>query len=67
VDLELYSLAASAILGCTYCLTSHEQVTRHGGLSPEQVNDAVRIAATVHGVSLALALEPDAASVAATG
>jgi alkyl hydroperoxide reductase subunit D len=36
------------------CLTSHEKVVREGGLSQEQVQSAVRIAAVVHAVAATL-------------
>jgi hypothetical protein len=36
------------------CLTSHEKVVREGGLSQEQVQAAVRIAAVVHAVAAVL-------------
>ena len=62
-DFELYCLAVSAINGCEMCLQSHEKVVLDGGLSDEQVHDAVRIAATIHGA--AVALELDAADKAA--
>ena len=51
VDFELWSLAVSAINGCGMCMESHEKVVRHGGLSSEQVQAAVRIAAVVHAVA----------------
>ena len=54
VDFELYSLAASAILGCDWCLRAHERVVVEGGLTEEQVHDAVRIAATINGAAIAL-------------
>jgi len=54
VDFELWSLAVSAVNGCGMCLTSHEKVVREGGLSQEQVQAAVRIAATVHAVAAVL-------------
>jgi alkyl hydroperoxide reductase subunit D len=54
VDFELYSLAASAILGCDWCLRAHEKVVLEGGLTEEQVHDAIRIAATVNGAAIAL-------------
>ncbi|HTR17967.1 MAG TPA: carboxymuconolactone decarboxylase family protein [Acetobacteraceae bacterium] len=54
VDFELWSLAVSAINGCGMCVESHEKAVRHGGLSQEQVQTAVRIAATVHAVAAAL-------------
>ncbi len=54
VDFELWSLAVSAINGCGMCLESHEKAVRHGGLGQEQVQAAVRIAATVHAVAAIL-------------
>lgn len=51
VDFELWSLAVSAINGCGMCMESHEKIVRHGGLSSEQVQAAVRIAAVVHAVA----------------
>ncbi|MDR3523875.1 MAG: carboxymuconolactone decarboxylase family protein [Acetobacteraceae bacterium] len=54
VDFELWSLAVSAINGCGMCMESHEQVVRHGGLSAEQVQTAVRIASVVHAVAATL-------------
>ena len=44
---ELFSLAVSAINGCGTCMASHEQVVTKGGVTEDQVHDAVRIAATV--------------------
>lgn len=55
-DFELMCLAVSAINGCQACVQSHEQVVRTAGLSEDQVHDAVRIAATVNAVGLALTL-----------
>ena len=57
VDFELWSLAVSAINGCGMCMESHEKVVRHGGLSTEQVQTAVRIAAVVHAVAVTLEAE----------
>jgi alkyl hydroperoxide reductase subunit D len=54
VDLELFCLAVSAIHGCEACVRAHDKVVREGGLTELQVNDAVRIAATVHGAAVAL-------------
>jgi len=54
VDFELYALAASAVGGCESCMRSHEHVVVEGGLTEEQVHDAVRIAATIHGAAIAL-------------
>ena len=54
VDFELYALAASAVGGCESCVRSHERVVLEGGLTEEQVHDAVRIAATIHAAAIAL-------------
>jgi alkyl hydroperoxide reductase subunit D len=54
LDFELWSLAVSAVNGCGMCLTSHEKLLREGGLSQEQVQAAVRIAAVVHAVAAIL-------------
>ncbi len=60
VDFELYSLAVSAINGCGACVAAHDKVVRGAGVSAEGVQSAVRIAAVLHG--LAVALESTAAS-----
>ncbi len=57
VDFELWSLAVSAINGCEMCVRSHEQMVRQGGLTQEQVQAALRIAAVVHGVAVVLDTE----------
>jgi alkyl hydroperoxide reductase subunit D len=54
VDLELFSLAVSAIHGCEACVRSHEKVVLEGGLSQQQVFDSVRIASVMHGAAVAL-------------
>jgi alkyl hydroperoxide reductase subunit D len=54
VDFELWSLAVSAINGCGMCMESHEKIVRQGGLTQEQVQTAVRIAAVVHAVAATL-------------
>jgi alkyl hydroperoxide reductase subunit D len=56
VDFELFSLAVSAVNGCGTCMQAHEKVVLAGGLSEEQVFDAVRIASTIHGAAVALDL-----------
>ena len=57
VDFELWSLAVSAINGCGMCMESHEKVVKHGGVSTEQVQAAVRAAAVVHAVAGVLEAE----------
>ncbi|HEU0034829.1 MAG TPA: carboxymuconolactone decarboxylase family protein [Kofleriaceae bacterium] len=54
LDFELACLAASAITGCEMCVRSHERVVRDKHGTKEQVQDAVRIAAVVHAVAIAL-------------
>jgi alkyl hydroperoxide reductase subunit D len=53
-DFELFCLAVSAINGCGTCMQSHERVVTEAGLTEDQVNDAVRVAATMNGVAAAL-------------
>jgi len=56
VDFELACLAVSAINGCEMCVRSHEETAIKGGLTEENVNDAVRIAATMAAAAQALEL-----------
>ncbi len=53
-DFELFCLAVSAINGCEACVKSHEHVVLEGGLSEDNVHDAVRIAAVIHAAAVAL-------------
>lgn len=50
-DFELYSLAVSAITGCGMCIDSHEKGLKKHGLSAEQIQQAIRIAAVIHAVA----------------
>lgn len=54
VDFELFCLAVSAINGCEMCIRSHEQVVMDGGLTEDQVHDAVRVAATIQAAAVSL-------------
>ncbi len=54
VDFELFSLAVSAVNGCETCVRAHEKVVIEGGLTEEQVHDAIRIAATIFAAAVAL-------------
>ena len=54
VDFELVCLAISAINGCEACVQSHEKVVLEGGLSEDQVHDAVRIASVIHAAAVGL-------------
>lgn len=53
-DFELFCLAVSAINGCEACVKSHEHVVIEGGLSEDNVHDAVRIAAVIHAAAVGL-------------
>jgi len=53
-DFELMARAVSAINGCEMCVRAHEKTVTDGGLTPDHVNDAVRIAATVYAAAVAL-------------
>lgn len=55
-DFELYCLAVSAINGCETCVRAHEASVLAAGLSESHVQDAVRIAATVHAAAISLEL-----------
>lgn len=60
---ELWSLAVSAINGCGMCMESHEKAVRQHGMTAEQVQAAVRIAAVVHAAAAVLdGLAVDAAA-----
>ncbi|WP_341703656.1 carboxymuconolactone decarboxylase family protein [Ferrovibrio sp.] len=63
VDFELWSLAVSAVNGCGMCVEAHEHELRKGGMTAEQIQAAVRIAAVVHAV--AATIEGEAAGGAA--
>jgi alkyl hydroperoxide reductase subunit D len=54
LDFELFCLAVSAVNGCEACVRAHEKVLVEGGFTEAQVVDAVRIAATVHGLAAVL-------------
>lgn len=54
LDFELFCLAVSAVNGCEACVRAHEKALIEGGFTEAQIHDAVRIAATLHGVAVAL-------------
>lgn len=54
VDFELWSFAVSAISGCGMCLDAHETHLVKAGLSTEQIQCALRIAATVNAAATAI-------------
>jgi len=56
-DFELWSFAVSAINGCGMCLDSHEHELRKQGVSPAQIQAALRIASVVNAVARVIAAE----------
>jgi alkyl hydroperoxide reductase subunit D len=63
LDFELWSLAVSAINGCSMCMDSHEKAVVEKGASREVVQSVVKIAAVVNAVAVTLEAEEVAASV----
>lgn len=51
VDFELFSLAVSAMNGCGMCIDAHEAVLKKAGVTAEQIQAAVRIAAVMQAVA----------------
>ena len=65
LDFELFCLAVSALNACELCIGAHEKVVVEGGLTEDHVMEAVRIAATLQAVAVALELRAPAAANAA--
>jgi alkyl hydroperoxide reductase subunit D len=53
-DFELWSLAVSAINGCGKCINAHEKVLREANVSDDAIQTAVRFAAIIQSVAVAL-------------
>jgi alkyl hydroperoxide reductase subunit D len=53
-DCELFALAVSALNGCEACIRAHEKAVIDAGMTPDHVNDAARIAATIYAAAIAL-------------
>lgn len=54
IDFELWSFAVSAISGCGMCLDAHENQLKKAGMSTEQIQTALRIAAVVNAAATAM-------------
>jgi lipoyl-dependent peroxiredoxin subunit D len=50
-NFELLALVVSVVNGCATCVTSHERVLRESGVPPSKIHDAVRLAASIKGLS----------------
>ncbi|THD52847.1 carboxymuconolactone decarboxylase family protein [Phenylobacterium sp.] len=57
VDFELWSTAVSAVNGCGMCLDAHEAELKKHGVTAQQIQTALRIAAVVNAVSQVIAGE----------
>jgi lipoyl-dependent peroxiredoxin subunit D len=55
-DFDLFCLAVSAINFCEACMHAHEKEALEGGLSEDQVHDAVRIASVINSAAVSLEL-----------
>ncbi|MCA1458805.1 carboxymuconolactone decarboxylase family protein [Bradyrhizobium sp. BRP22] len=53
-DFELWSLAVSAINGCGACMDAHEKALREAGISIAVIQTAIRLAAIVQSVAVAI-------------
>ncbi len=51
VNFELFSLVVSAVNGCEFCVAAHDAELKKAGLSREEIQASIRIAATVHAVA----------------
>jgi alkyl hydroperoxide reductase subunit D len=65
IDVELWSLAVSAVNACGLCLDAHEAALRRAGVPRETVQEAFRIAAVVQAVGTTLDAEAVMAATAA--
>lgn len=61
VDFELWSFAVSAINGCGACLDAHEGVLKQHGVSAQEIQAALRIAAVVAAAGAVVTAEAVAA------
>jgi alkyl hydroperoxide reductase subunit D len=54
---ELFSLAASIVGKCHFCVRSHYKLLKEAGMTAQQLRDVGRIAAVVTAAANALAIE----------
>ncbi|MDA9408823.1 carboxymuconolactone decarboxylase family protein [Bradyrhizobium sp. CCBAU 45384] len=53
-DFELWSLAVSSINGCGVCIDAHEKTLKAAGVNSEAIQTAVRFAAIIQSVAIAI-------------
>ena len=64
-DFEIWSLAVSAINGCGACIDAHEKALHEAGVASASIQTAVRFAAIIQSVALAIEAGPIELAVAA--
>jgi alkyl hydroperoxide reductase subunit D len=64
-DFELWSLAVSAINGCGACIDAHEKALHEAGVVSTTIQTAVRFAAIIQSVAIAIEARPVELAVAA--
>lgn len=64
-DFELWSLAVSAINGCGACIDAHEKVLQEAGVTSTAIQTAVRFAAIIQSVAIAIEANPAELAIAA--
>lgn len=57
VNFELYSLVVSAVNGCEFCVAAHDAELKKAGLTREEIQASIKIAATVHAIAGVLSVE----------
>jgi alkyl hydroperoxide reductase subunit D len=61
-DFEMWSLAVSAINGCAACIDAHERALKDNNVQAATIQTAVRFAAIMQSVAVALEVAPLAAA-----
>lgn len=54
LDFEFWSLAVSAMNGCGACIDAHERELRGSGVSPSDIQTAIRFAAIIQSAAIAV-------------
>jgi alkyl hydroperoxide reductase subunit D len=60
-DIELWSVAVSAVNGCGACLDAHERVLREAGVGREVIQEAFKVASVIQALATTLEAEADLA------
>lgn len=54
IDFEMFATAISAINGCAYCMDTHVKILRKKGIDKAQIQNIIRIAATIKATAVSL-------------